>query len=71
MIIEVTMYTVQCDNCKTTSGKNAEFSCWNDESNALEDATNKDWIEHEGKHYCSDCHYVDEEGNVTLITELS
>lgn len=71
MIIEVTMYTVQCDNCKKTSGENSEYSCWNDDAYALEDATDNDWIEHEGKHYCPNCHKMDDEGNITLINQLS
>ena len=65
-IIKVTMYTVQCDNCKITSGDNDEFSCWNDESNALENATNKDWIEHKGKHYCPNCYTIDKDDNITI-----
>lgn len=71
MIIEVTMYTVECDNCKTTSGQNAEYSCWNDDAYALEDAIDNEWVEHEGKHYCPNCHKVDEEGNITLVNQLS
>lgn len=56
MIQKVEMFTVQCDNCKITSGENSEYSCWSDEDVALDDAENDDWIEHEGNHYCPDCY---------------
>ncbi len=71
MIVKVEMYTVECDNCKTTSGENSEYSCWNDEAYALEDAEQSDWIEHEGKHYCPNCYKMDDEGNISLIEKLS
>lgn len=70
-VIKVTMYTVECDNCKTTSGKNSEFSCWNDDAYALEDATDNDWVEHEGKHYCPNCYTMDEDGNITIKEKVN
>ena len=71
MIIKVEMYTVECDNCKKTSGQDSEYSCWNDDAYALEDAEDNEWIEHEGKHYCPNCHTMDADGNMTLINKLS
>ena len=66
MIKEVKMYTVQCDNCKCTSGDNSEFSCWNDESTALDEAKESEWIESEGKHYCPDCYSIDDDDNIII-----
>ena len=70
MIAKVEMYTVQCDNCKTTSGENSDYSCWGDKQVALEDAIESDWIEHEGKHYCPDCYTIDENDEVMIVNNL-
>jgi len=67
MIVKVEMYTVECDNCKKTRGSESEYSCWNDEAYALEEAIDSDWIEHEGKHYCPDCYKIDDDDNITII----
>lgn len=66
MIVEVEMYTVECDNCKTVSGADSEFSCWGDKAIALEDAIENNWIEHEGKHYCPNCYTIDDDDNITI-----
>ena len=68
MIAKVEMYTVECDNCKKTSGDDSDFSCWGDKAYALEDAIESNWKEHEGKHYCPDCYEIYEDENV-IITE--
>jgi len=68
MIVKVEMYTVECDNCKTTRGQDSEYSCWNDESYALDEAMDHDWIEHDGKHLCPDCYKRDENDSI-IITE--
>jgi len=69
MIIEVEMYIVECDNCKTTSGRDSEYSCWNDKSYAMEDACDNDWIQDGEKTYCPDCYTQDEDGNITIKEE--
>ena len=69
MIVEVTMYTIACDNCKETRGQDSEYSCWNDENYALDEATDHDWIEHEGKHYCPSCYTQDDNENVVINKE--
>jgi len=65
-IIKVEMYTVQCDNCKTTSGKNSEYSCWNDKSYAIEDACDKDWIQEGEKTYCPNCYTLGENDEIII-----
>ena len=66
MIQKVEMYTVQCDNCKTTSGENADYSCWGDEAVALDEAVCADWIEHEGNHYCPDCYSIGDDDKIII-----
>jgi len=69
MIKQVKMWTIECDNCHTTSGENSEFSCWNEDAVALEDALEAGWIEYYNKHYCPKCYVIDEEDEITLINK--
>ena len=69
MIVEVTMYTVECDNCKETRGQDSEYSCWNDEDYALDEAFDHDWIEQDGKHYCPSCYTQHEDESITINKE--
>lgn len=71
MIVKVEMYTVECDNCKSTRGQDSEYSCWNDENYALDEAIDHDWIEHEGKHYCPSCYKIDNDDNITIIEKTN
>lgn len=67
MVIKVEMYTVECDNCKKTSGQDSEYSCWNDEQYALEEAEDSGWVKHEDKTYCPDCHSIDDDDEDNVI----
>jgi hypothetical protein len=66
MIQEVTMYTAVCDNCGEDIGSSQDYSCWNDEVYALENATNSDWIQHEGKLYCPKCYSINDDDAITI-----
>jgi Zn finger protein HypA/HybF involved in hydrogenase expression len=66
MIIKVEMYTVECDNCKETRGQHGDYSCWNDENYALEEAIDNEWTEREGNHYCPECHSWDDEDEIII-----
>lgn len=66
MIKEVIMYTVICDGCGTDCNEDAEHSCWNDESYAVDDAMEQDWIEEGDKHYCPWCYTYDENDNLEI-----
>lgn len=66
MIKERTMYTVICDNCKYDIGSNSEYSCWNDNSYARENAMESEWLEQDDKHYCPDCFTHDENDNIII-----
>lgn len=72
MIKEVKMYTVVCDNCGEDIGSTEEYSCWNDEGYALDNAIESDWIEEEGNHYCPDCVQYDDNDKLILkeITKI-
>jgi len=69
MIAEITMYTIECDSCKATIGQDSEYSCWNDENYALDEAIDHDWIEHEGNHYCPNCYKIGLDDTITLKQE--
>ena len=66
MIIEVKMYSVECDNCKTVGVKNSDFAGWNEKSATWEEAMNANWIKHEDKIYCPDCYSIDDDDNITI-----
>lgn len=66
MIQKVEMFTVQCDNCKITSGQDAEFSCWGDDAYAIQDAEDNDWIENKGNHYCPDCYSYNDNDELVI-----
>ncbi len=69
-IIEIQMYSVECDNCKDVYSD--EFSAWGDSGTAEENATDSDWFrgedntEHEGKHYCDACYKIGENDELIL-----
>lgn len=64
----VEMFTVICDNCGVDVAKDQEYSCWNDEGYAEEQAMESDWIEENGNHYCDDCYEYDDEDNLIIKT---
>lgn len=68
MIEEVKMYTVVCDNCGKDNGCDSDFSCWNDESAAWEQASECGWTKEKDKHYCQDCWSYDDNDNVIIKT---
>ena len=67
MIQKVEMFTVKCDNCGKLSGDDSDFSCWNDESTALDKAHSAGWITNKGLHYCSKCWSYDDDDNIVLV----
>ena len=67
MIKEIKCYTLLCDNCGADVNEDEEFSCYADIEFSIEIAGQKDWVEHEGKWYCNDCHYYDDEDEDKLI----
>lgn len=70
MILKIDMYTVQCDNCKCTSGDYPnDYSAWNDEYVAVEDALNLGWEKYNNNHYCPECYEYDDEDNLVVKIE--
>jgi hypothetical protein len=66
MIKELKMFTVVCDNCGKDSNEGTEYSCWADESQAKEMASNADWIEEDDKDYCPECFSYDDDDNLII-----
>jgi len=61
---------IQCDNCKEFYENTDGTIFFVDENSAKEEATNWDnFIEHEGKHYCSECATMNDEDKVIIIIE--
>lgn len=69
MIIKVDMYAVQCDNCGEDLGAISEYSAWNDEEAANDDANNHEWHKEGNKHFCPVCHTFDDNDKL-VIREL-
>lgn len=66
MYKEIPMYTVICDCCGADSSEDSEYSAWNDKDFALDCAKEDNWIEHEEKHYCSNCYHYDDDDNLII-----
>jgi len=60
MIKKVEMYTVACDHCKKDIGSEQDYSCWNDDTYAEQNAMESDWIKDGIDHYCTDCYSYDD-----------
>jgi hypothetical protein len=66
MIKEIIVYTYICDRCSKNSSDEEENCGWNDAGYAWDCASDNDWIEHEGKHYCSGCYDYDNDDNLII-----
>lgn len=49
-------YWLTCDepDCKRRSTEDSEFSAWESENTAIDNALDSDWLEVDGKFYCYD-----------------
>lgn len=55
-VFSETCYGVQCDGCKEVYVNTCtDFSMWVNDSDAMEDAREGDWVEINGKWYCPEC----------------
>ncbi len=68
MIITEVFYGLKCNRCGELF-EDGEHSFWNDESSAIENAYESDWAELKGKHYCPNCHEIDEETDEVKVYE--
>ena len=68
MIITEVFYGIKCDRCGEIF-EDGEHSFWSDESSAMENATESEWAELNGKHYCPNCYEVDEETDEIKVFE--
>jgi hypothetical protein len=69
MYQKVECVCIACDNCdEIFQDSSTDFSIFLDEGSARDYCVNHEngWTEHEGKHYCPDCHEIDEEDNFIL-----
>lgn len=57
----LTAYTVVCDGCGESADEGTDWSCWLDETGAVDSASNAEFLStDDGKHYCLDCTEWDE-----------
>lgn len=63
MIITEIFYGVKCNRCGDIYD-DGEHSFWNDECEAWENASESEWQEIKGRHYCPNCYDEDEETEV-------
>lgn len=68
MIITKVFYGIKCDRCGELF-EDGEHSFWSDESSAIENSTDSDWAEVNNKHYCSNCHEVNDETDEIKVFE--
>ena len=66
MIVKVEMYTVICDNCKKYFGSEGDYSCWNDDHFAEDNAMDSDWLKIDDCHYCTDCHSIGDDDELVI-----
>lgn len=59
MIVSDTFYGVKCNRCLELF-EDGEHSFWTDEYGAVENAIDSEWMEQNGKHYCTECYEIDE-----------
>jgi phage FluMu protein Com len=68
MIITEIFYGIRCNRCGELL-EDGECSFWSDEGSAIENATESSWVEIKGKHYCPDCHIMNEETDEIIVFE--
>lgn len=68
MIKTAVLYGLKCDRCGELY-EDGEYSFWTDEDSVIERAYEDDWIELKGKHYCPNCHEIDEETGEIKVYE--
>ena len=67
MYNKVECICITCDNCKETfMDDHTGFSIYVDENGAHDAADNDGWYSEDGKHYCPDCHTIDDEDNLII-----
>lgn len=68
MIVSEIFYGVKCNRCGDQY-EDGEHSFWSDESSAIENAMESEWIEQKNKHYCNNCHGVNGETDEIIVFE--
>lgn len=67
MIKEVKSYAMFCDNCNELySEPCSDYTMWVDENGARESSAEEGWLEHNGKHYCTNCYELDDNDNIVI-----
>ncbi|MCW0484094.1 hypothetical protein [Gaoshiqia sediminis] len=69
MIIHGVFFAVKCNRCGNIC-ESGDYQYWNDESAAEESAAESEWHIDNGKHYCPNCHEIDENDNVLIYLPI-
>lgn len=67
MVKKVECEMIICDNCKAQFEDASGFSVFADSHHT--DPADYDWHVDDDKHYCPDCHSIDDDDNVFIITQ--
>jgi len=68
MIVSEIFYGIKCNRCGEMYD-DGEHSFWNDESSAFENASDSGWIKEKNKHYCNNCHEINDETDEVIVFE--
>lgn len=61
------MYAAKCDNCgERWADMETGSIAFTDEHSIREQISNDEWLLKNGKDYCPECYYYDEEDNLVL-----
>lgn len=67
MYNKVECIRISCDNCgEVYSDDHSGFSIFLDEGTANEYADNDSWHSDNGKHYCPDCHTINDDDEIVI-----
>jgi len=67
MYNKVECIVITCDNCKETyTEEHSGFSFFADEDNANDNAQDDQWYSDEGKHYCPECHTINDHDELVI-----
>jgi hypothetical protein len=66
MFKPITIFTILCDGCGKDLFEHTEFSGWGEKDYVNDEAKEDGWHLDEEKHYCHQCHTIDDNDEVIL-----
>jgi len=70
MIHKIEMFGCTCDNCGKQWENYDGIVCWSEEEHVSDSIDSDGWHKaDDGKTYCDDCYYVDDDDNIIIKVE--